>query len=134
MPRDPYDLALLVSIGLFALMAIGHEWAGYVMYVKGCGMGPFPNDRWKPETPKQRVLEGVFFTIPFAWWQSCALMIGLLLFGNPLGPWLGVIGIVFTLPQFVLLQRFIAWDVPARVAIGFYLLVLIAWTVHAFLA
>jgi hypothetical protein len=134
MPSDIFDRALLAALALFALLAVAHDWAGYAMYVKGEGMGPFPDDHWKPETPKQRALLGVFFTIPFAWWQSCALMAALLLLGNPLGPWLGVIGFGFTLPQFVLLLRFIPWDRPAVAVVGLYLLALLAWTAHAFSA
>ena len=134
MPLTLLDKLLAGTLVLFGVMAVLHDVAGWRFYVKGLGYGPFAGDNWRPETVKQRVLLGVFFTASFAWAQSAALMLALLLAGNPLGPWLGVIGLVFTLPQLALGLRFVAWDF---VAIGIYVLhvlALLLWTANAFLA
>lgn len=127
-----FDRALLVTLGLFGVMAVLHDFAGWRAYVQDRRFGPFGDDAWKPETVKQRCLLGVFFTASFAWWQSVALMAALLLVGNPLGGWLGVIGIVFTLPQFLLLLHFVAWDWVAKWIYVAHLLALTAWTLNAF--
>jgi uncharacterized membrane protein len=132
MTLDLLDKLLAGTLVLFGVMAVLHDYAGWRFYVRGEGYGPFAGDAWKPETPKQRVLLGVFFTVSFAWAQSAALMLALLFAGNPLGPWLGVIGLAFTLPQLLLALRFVAWD---YVAIGIYaahILALSAWTAKAF--
>lgn len=131
---DGLDVMLVASLVLFALLAALHDPAGWRAYVQGRGLGPFADDTWKPETVKQRTLLGVFFTISFAWWQSVALMLALLLFGNPLGGWLGVIGLVFTTPQLLLALRFVRWDWPALAIYAFHLLALLAWTARAFAA
>jgi hypothetical protein len=128
------DKLLAVTLVLFGVMALLHDYAGWRFYVRGEGYGPFAGDTWRPETTKQRVLLGVFFTTSLAWGQSVALMLALLFAGNPLGPWLGVIALVFTVPQLLLALRFVRWDF---VAIGIYavhILVLAAWTAHGFAA
>jgi hypothetical protein len=128
------DKLLAATLVLFGVMAVLHDLAGWRFYVQGKGYGPFANDSWRPETVKQRVLLGVFFVTSFAWMQSAALMLALLLAGNPLGPWLGVIGLVFTLPQFALALRFVAWDYVAIGVFVLHVLALLAWTANAFLS
>lgn len=132
MRLSQFDRALLVTLGLFALMALLHDLAGWRFYVQGRGYGPFAADCWKPETLKQRCLLGVFFVASFAWWHSVALTVALLLVGNPLGGWLGVIGIAFTLPQLLLALHFVRWDSFALAVYAAHLLALSAWTLHAF--
>jgi hypothetical protein len=127
------DRLLVFSLGLFGLMAAMHDYAGWRFYVRGEGYGPFADDTWKPETIKQRVLLGVFFTASFAWAQSVCLMLALLLLGNPLGGWLGVIALVFTLPQFLLALRFVAWDWVAKGILGLHILAVTYWTFEAFM-
>jgi hypothetical protein len=128
------DKLLAASLVLFGVMAVLHDIAGWRFYVQGQGYGPFANDDWRPETVKQRVLLGVFFVTSFAWMQSAALMLAMLLYGNPLGPWLGVLGLLFTLPQFLLALRFVAWDFVAIGVFVLHILALLAWTANAFLA
>ena len=134
MPLSLLDKLLAATLVLFGVMAVLHDVAGWRFYVRGLGYGPFADDHWKPETVKQRVLLGVFFVTSFAWMQSAALMLALLLYGNPLGPWLGVIGLVFTLPQFLLALRFVAWDFVAISVFVLHILALLAWTADAFLS
>jgi hypothetical protein len=126
------DKLLAGTLVLIGVMAVLHDVAGWRFYVQGKGYGPFANDTWKPETVKQRVLLGVFFVTSLAWMQSAALMLALLLLGNPLGPWLGVIGLVFTLPQLLLALRFVAWDFVAIGVFVLHVLALLAWTANAF--
>jgi hypothetical protein len=126
------DRVLMGSLAMFAVMGLMHDTAGWLFYVKGRGYGPFADDHWKPETIKQRCMLGVFFTASFAWWQSVALMMALLYAGNPLGGWLGVIALAFTLPQFLLALHFIGWDWVAKAIYAIHLLVLTVWTVDAF--
>lgn len=128
------DKLLAATLVLFGVMALLHDMAGWRFYVQGKGYGPFADDTWKPETVKQRVLLGVFFVTSFAWLQSAALMLAMLLLGNPLGPWLGVIGLVFTVPQFLLALRFVAWDFVAIGVFVLHILALAAWTANAFLS
>jgi len=132
MPFDLMDKLLAGTLVLFGVMAVLHDYAGWRFYVRGEGYGPFAGDAWKPETPKQRVLLGVFFTVSFAWAQAAALMLALLFAGNPLGPWLGVIGLLFTLPQLLLALRFVAWDYVATSIYAAHILALLAWTAKAF--
>ncbi len=128
------DKLLAATLVLFGVMAVLHDYAGWRFYVRGEGYGPFAGDAWRPETVKQRVLLGVFFTASFAWGQSAALMLALLFAGNPLGPWLGVIALAFTVPQFLLALRFVAWDWVATSIYAAHILALLAWTAYAFLA
>jgi hypothetical protein len=128
------DKLLAATLVLFGVMALLHDLAGWRFYVQGKGYGPFANDSWRPETVKQRVLLGVFFVTSFAWVQSAALMLALLMVGNPLGPWLGVIALVFTLPQLALALRFVAWDYVAIGVFVLHVLALLAWTANGFLA
>ena len=133
MPLSLLDKLLAASLVLFGVMAVLHDMAGWRFYVQGKGYGPFANDTWKPETIKQRVLLGVFFVTSFAWMQSAALMLALLVYGNPLGPWLGVIALVFTLPQFLLALRFVKWDFVAIGVFVLHILALLVWTANAFM-
>ena len=128
------DKLLAVSLLLFGVMALLHDYAGWRFYVKGEGYGPFASDRWRPETVKQRVLLGVFFTTSLAWGESVALLLALLVAGNPLGPWLGVIALFFTVPQFLLALRFVRWDYVALATFVLHILALAAWTVSGFVS
>ncbi len=133
MQLDLLDKLLAGTLVLFGVMAVLHDVAGWRFYVRGLGYGPFAGDTWRPETPKQRVLLGVFFTTSLAWGQSVALMLALLFAGNPLGPWLGVIALAFTVPQLLLALRFVAWDFVAVGTYALHILALLAWTARAFL-
>jgi hypothetical protein len=132
MPLDLMDKLLAGTLVLFGVMAVLHDLAGWRFYVRGEGYGPFAGDPWKPETVKQRVLLGVFFTTSLAWGQSVALMLALLFAGNPLGPWLGAIGLAFTVPQLLLALRFVRWDFVAVGTYVLHILALLAWTARAF--
>ena len=129
---SPYDWFLAGTLVLFGIMAVLHDLAGWRVYIQGKGMGPLPDDGWKPRGLKDRCLLGVFFTASLAWGQYVVLMLALLLVGNPLGGWLGVIALVFVLPQFLLALRFVAWDWVAKWIYVLHLTALAAWTARAF--
>ena len=105
-----YDYQLIVTTGLFIILGMLHEYAGTKAYVKGSSMGVFKNNaNWIPTSSKEKTLLGVFYMISFAWWQSQVLIILLLIVGNSLSYWLGVIAFVFTFPQVLLLFKYVKW-------------------------
>jgi hypothetical protein len=102
-----------------------HLAAGFVLYVRAGPRRHFGGDGWRPESPKQRVLLGGYLALSFAWLQVTALMLAFVLLGNPLGAWLGVIGIVSFAGQ--------SWcmrgnDPVAEKGLEVHLVVLLVWT------
>jgi hypothetical protein len=124
------DRILLASLGLDAIFALLHIGAGYVLYLRPGTGTAFGGDPWKPSTPKQRVLLGSYFALAFAWLQIAALMAAFLLLGNPLGPWLGVIGMGSFAGQSLSMR---GNDPVARAGLNLHLLVLLLWTLGAWL-
>jgi hypothetical protein len=124
------DLVLAASLAANAIFAVLHLVAGRVLFVAGRPTRFFDDDTWTPQTKKQRVLLGGYFALSFAWLQVAALMLALLAVGNPLGPWLGVIGLVSFGGQMA-----VTWanDRVAFLGLAAHFVVLVAWTAGAFL-
>jgi hypothetical protein len=124
------DRILLASLGLNAIFALLHIGAGYVLYLRAGTGTAFGGDPWQPTTPKQRVLLGAYFALSFAWLQIAALMAAFLLLGNPLGPWLGVIGMGSFAGQSLSMR---GNDPVARAGLNLHLAVLLLWTTGSWL-
>jgi hypothetical protein len=130
---SPYDWFLAGTLVLFGSMAVMHDLAGWRVYVQGKAMGPL-RAGWTSRGIEDRCLLGVFFTASLAWGQYVVLMLALLLTGNSLGGWVGVIALAFVLPQLLLALRFVAWDWVAKWIYILHLTALVAWTLDAFRA
>ena len=127
---DAFDWALLVSLAVNAVLAVLHVGAGIVLYVRNQPSKLYPGDDWKPTTPKQRVLLGSYFALGFAWLQVAVLMGALLVTGNPLGPWLGVVGLASFGGQLVSMR---GNDPVAGKGLAVHFVVLLIWTAAAVL-
>jgi hypothetical protein len=129
------DVFLLVTLALVAVMALGHELFGFLMYVLGRPYLAFGSNTWRPMTRRQRVLLGVYFVTGLTWLQVAALMTWVVWTRPDHAGWAGVICLVFTAPQPLLARIFIGAGLHARVLIGIYALHLAAltlWTARAF--
>jgi hypothetical protein len=127
---DVFDWALLVSLAVNAVLAVLHIAAGVDLYVRDVPAKMFAGDLWKPATPKQRILLGSYFALSFAWLQVAVLMSAMLLVGNPLGPWLGAIGLVSFGGQVASMR---GNDPVAAKGLVVHLVVLLIWTAAAVL-
>ena len=71
-------VASLLLNGLFAFVHVAIGWP----------------HRADATTDWTKIFRGSYFAIAFAWLEVVALMLAVLAVGNPLGVWLGVIGLV----------------------------------------
>jgi len=82
-----------------------------------------------PEGAKQVTLLGVFYMISFSWWESNVVLLFLLMVGDPLGLWLGLIALLSSISQFVLLYKFVRWNFIAQGVFLLNTIVIIIWKV-----
>lgn len=124
------DWILLLSACLLFLLGIAHTIFGYFAYTKGSSMNIFRhNGKWKPDGAKQKTLVGVFYMISFAWWENCLMIIFLLLVGNPIGLWLGVISLISSIFQSFLLIKYVRWNYVAQSVFMIHTLIIILWMI-----
>lgn len=126
-----YDIVLIVSSVLMILLSLAHEFAGNSAYREGGDLGVFKrNADWIPTTGKERTLLGVFFMISFSWWQDQVIIIILLLIGNPLSFYLGILILVFSIPQLLLLRIYVRWNLVAQGIFGLHIIATLFWMIQ----
>ena len=121
------DWYLIVSTASLFILGIVHNIFGRKAYGLGSTMRIFKkHGDWTPKGAKQVTLLGVFYMISFSWWESNVVLLFLLMVGNPLGLWLGLIALLTSISQLVLLYKFIRWNFVAQ---GVFLLHTIVITI-----
>ena len=124
------DFILIVSTTLLFILGIAHNIFGRKAYGLGSTMRIFKkHGDWTPEGAKQVTLLGVFYMISFSWWESNVMLIFLLMVGNPLGLWLGLIALLSSISQLVLLYKFVRWNFVAQGVFLLHTIVIIIWMV-----
>jgi len=124
------DWALIVSAILLFILGIAHTLFGKKAYGLGSNMHIFKkNGEWTPEGAKQVTLVGVFYMISFSWWESSLVLLLLILVGNPLGLWLGLISLLSTILQLVLLYKFVRWNFIAQGIFLLHAITIILWMI-----
>jgi hypothetical protein len=123
------DWALVASLLINGVLSVLHLVAGILLYVRDRPVAYFGGDTWRPQTPKQRVLLGGFLALSFVWLHVAALSLAILWLGNPLGPWLGVIGLASWAGQMAVMR---GNDPVALRGLMLHFLVLVVWTAGSF--
>lgn len=126
-----FDNLLISSFVAIIILAILHEIFGYKAYLKGSSVGIFfRNANWIASSSKEKTLVGVFFMISFAWWQSSLITILILIIGNPLEIWIGIISLLSSLSQFLLLRKYVKWNKLAQGVFILNILTSILWIIN----
>lgn len=122
------DWLVILSTTLVFILGIAHNIFGKNAFGLGSDMKIFKkHGDWMPEGSKQRTLLGVFYMITFSWWESSIILILLILAGNPLGKWMGLITLLSSIGQLVFLLRYVKWNYVAQGVFSLHSIVCIIW-------
>jgi hypothetical protein len=129
------DKLLLFALATFAVVCILHTVCGYWIYSLGQPMRSlWGDDAWRPTSPRQLLLLGVFHVVVAAWLQTLTVTAWAIFTRPPGRAWVGVAGVVSNVVQTVILLCFVGLT-PLGLTLGAaYVLQIVAfscWTVES---
>lgn len=130
---DLFDVLLLVSVAAYAVIALLHDVFGYRTFVLKLPNAVFGPPEVSKDSPRQRLLIGVFFVTSLAWWQALALTVLMVVYRPDFAPWGALAGIVFNVPQAVMVARNIGRNTVGAILVSNYILHVLAlslWGLH----